>query len=188
MALAYPPTIPMQDISVDEIRQAIRSVPDFPKPGILFRDITTVLRDARLFRQVNDYFHHKLEPLGIQYVVGIESRGFILGCSLAYSLGAGFVPIRKAGKLPGKVERHEYDLEYGSDIVEIHRDAIEPGARVVLVDDLLATGGTAAASAALVQRLGADLVQMLFMIELSDLNGRQKLPQGIPVETLVAYA
>lgn len=179
--------MPRQDISVARIQAAIRDVPDFPKPGILFKDITTVLRDPQLFRQVIDYFHHHIGDERVDYVVGIESRGFILGCALAYSLGAGFVPIRKVGKLPGLVERHEYDLEYGSDTVEIHKDAIEPGARVVLIDDLLATGGTAAAAATLLTRLEARLTSILFMVELGFLQGRAKLPAEIPAHAMIVY-
>lgn len=170
--------LPLDQIDVTLIKQAIRNVPDFPKPGILFKDITTVLRDGELFRQVVDYFYHQVKDMDIQYVVGIESRGFILGCPLAYCLNAGFVPIRKTGKLPGMVEKHEYDLEYGSDIVEIHHDAIEKGANVVLIDDLLATGGTAGASTVLLDRLGVNLRAVLFMIELDYLNGREKLLPG----------
>ncbi|MBK8190157.1 MAG: adenine phosphoribosyltransferase [Vampirovibrionales bacterium] len=179
--------MPRQEISVSQIQAAIRDVPDFPKPGIIFKDITTVLRDPRLFRQTIDYFHYYLGDKPVDYVVGIESRGFILGCALAYSLGAGFVPIRKVGKLPGLVERHEYDLEYGSDTVEIHKDAIEPGSRVVLIDDLLATGGTASAAATLLTRLDARLTATLFMVELGFLNGRAKLPAGLDAHAMIVY-
>jgi adenine phosphoribosyltransferase len=136
----------LDHIAVDKIKTAIRDIPDFPKPGILFKDIMPVLKDPILLNQVVDYFYHQLKDKKVQYIVGIESRGFILGSALAYKLNAGFVPVRKHGKLPGLVERHEYDLEYGTDIIEMHTDAIEPGARVVLIDDLLATGGTAAAA------------------------------------------
>ncbi len=170
--------LPLEQIDVELIKKAIRDVPDFPKKGILFKDITTVLRDGELFRQVVDYFYHQVKDMDIRYVVGIESRGFILGCPLAYRLNAGFVPIRKTGKLPGIVEKHEYDLEYGSDIVEIHYDAIEKGANVVLIDDLLATGGTAGASTVLLDKLGANLKAVMFMIELEFLNGREKLLQS----------
>ncbi len=186
MMITESPT-PMDQISVEKIKAAIRDIPDFPKPGILFKDITTVLRDPILFQHMTDYFYHLLKDKNIQYVVGIESRGFILGCPLAYRLGAGFVPIRKTGKLPGMVERHEYDLEYGSDIVEIHKDAIEPNARVVLIDDLLATGGTAAASSTLLKRLDVDLVSILFMIELGFLNGMEKLPKEVNTHAMITY-
>jgi adenine phosphoribosyltransferase len=183
------PTMPksMDEISVERIQAAIRDIPDFPKPGILFKDITPVLADARLFQEVTDYFYHQLKDRGIQYVVGIESRGFVLGAPLAYRLGVGFVPIRKMGKLPGVVERHEYDLEYGSDCVEIHQDAIPAGAKVVLVDDLLATGGTAGASVTLLRKLNAEVDSVIFMIELAFLNGREKL-QGIPnLHAMIQY-
>ncbi len=178
---------PIDQISVEEIKAAIRDIPDFPKPGILFKDITTVLRDPVLFQHVIDYFYHQLKDKNIQYIAGIEARGFILGCPLAYRLGVGFIPIRKTGKLPGMVERHEYDLEYGSDIVEVHKDAMEPGARVALIDDLLATGGTAAASSTLLKRLDVNLVSVLFMIELGFLKGSEKLPLDVDVHSMITY-
>lgn len=174
-------------ISVDKIKDAIRDIPDFPKPGILFKDITPVLKDPVLFNNVIDYFYQQLREKRVQYVVGIESRGFILGAALAYKLGAGFVPVRKKGKLPGLVEQHEYDLEYGSDTIEIHADAIEPGARVVLIDDLLATGGTAAASITLLEKLQADVIGIMFMIELGFLNGRDRLPALIPTHAMMQF-
>lgn len=173
--------------SAERIKAAIRDIPDFPKPGILFKDITTVLRDPGLFGETIDYFYELIKDQNIQYVVGIESRGFILGTPLAYKLGAGFVPVRKMGKLPGLVARHEYDLEYGSDCVEIHQDAIEPGARVVLIDDLLATGGTAAAAATLIAKLNAELTGILFMIELDFLKGREKLPNVPLLHSMIQY-
>lgn len=177
----------LDHISVDKIKEAVRDIPDFPKPGILFKDITPVLRDPILLNQTVDYFYNQLKDKKIQYIAGIESRGFILGAPLAYKLGVGFVPIRKHGKLPGLCERHEYDLEYGTDIIEIHHDAIEPGARVVLIDDLLATGGTAAAAATLLGKLNADLVAMMFLIELSFLNGREKLPVVPIFHAMIQY-
>ena len=173
--------------AVDKIKAAIREIPDFPKPGILFKDITTVLKDPILFNQVIDYFYHELKDKKIQYIAGIESRGFILGAALAYKMGCGFVPIRKQGKLPGLVERHEYDLEYGTDVIEIHTDAVEPGARVILIDDLLATGGTAAASCKLLEKLNADLVAIMFMIELEFLNGREKLPPATHTHAMIKF-
>jgi adenine phosphoribosyltransferase len=173
--------------AVDKIKTAIRDIPDFPKPGILFKDITPVLKDPVLFNQVVDYFYHQLKDKKIQYVAGIESRGFILGAALAYKMGCGFVPIRKQGKLPGLVERHEYDLEYGTDVIEIHADALEPGSRVVLMDDLLATGGTAAASCKLLEKLNANLVSIMFMIELEFLNGREKLPGSVNAHAMIKF-
>lgn len=173
--------------SVDRIKAAVRDIPDFPKPGIIFKDITTVLRDPALLVECVDYFYQYVVAQKVQYVAGIESRGFILGAPLAYKLGVGFVPIRKMGKLPGLVERHEYDLEYGSDCIEIHADAIEPGAKVVLIDDLLATGGTAAAAVTLLGKLDAKVTDILFMIELEFLKGREKLPQGGIVHSMIQY-
>jgi adenine phosphoribosyltransferase len=184
---SMPTTETADHIAVDKIKTAIRDIPDFPKPGILFKDITPVLKDPVLFNQVVDYFHHQLKDKRVQYVVGIESRGFILGAALAYKLGAGFVPVRKKGKLPGLVERHEYDLEYGTDVIEIHTDAIEAGSRVVLIDDLLATGGTCAASLKLLERLNADVVSIMFMIELSFLNGRERLPQTTHIHSMLQF-
>ncbi len=181
-------TTPQLDkIDVERIKTAIRDVPDFPKPGILFKDITTVLKDSELFNDCIDYFYHQLRDKKVHYVAGIESRGFVLGAPLAYKLGVGFVPIRKMGKLPGLVERHEYDLEYGSDVVEVHVDAFEPGKNVVLIDDLLATGGTAGAAGKLIEKLNANLVATMFMIELNFLNGREKLPQNAPIYSMIQY-
>lgn len=176
-----------EHIAVDKIKSAIRDIPDFPKPGILFKDITPVLKDPVLLNQVVDYFYYQLKDKKVQYIVGIESRGFILGSALAYKLGVGFVPIRKKGKLPGLVERHEYDLEYGTDIIEIHADAVEAGSRVVLIDDLLATGGTALASCKLLDKLNADLVAIMFMIELDFLKGRQQLPQNVHLHSMIQF-
>jgi adenine phosphoribosyltransferase len=172
---------------VEEIKAAVRDIPDFPKPGILFKDITTVLRDPELWQASIDHFYHRLNGKSIQYVAGIESRGFILGAPLAYKLGVGFVPIRKRGKLPGLVEKHEYDLEYGSDCIEIHADAIEAGANVVLIDDLLATGGTADAACKLLGKLNANLVEVQFMIELEFLSGRSKLATQAPIYSMIQY-
>lgn len=177
----------LDHIAVDKIKTAIRDIPDFPKPGILFKDIMPVLKDPILLNQVVDYFYHQLKDKKVQYIVGIESRGFILGSALAYKLNAGFVPVRKHGKLPGLVERHEYDLEYGTDIIEMHTDAIEPGSRVVLIDDLLATGGTAAAATKLIDKLQGDLVAIMFMIELTFLNGRSNLPPLVNTHSMIQF-
>jgi adenine phosphoribosyltransferase len=159
------------------LKEQIRSVPDFPKPGILFYDITTLLRNPTGFASTVDALSEPFVGTGLDLVVGIESRGFILGASVAERLGVGFVPVRKPGKLPAKAIRESYALEYGTDSLEIHADAIEKGQRVLVVDDVLATGGTAAAAVQLVRTLGGDLRGLSFLIELSFLGGRAKLPQ-----------
>jgi adenine phosphoribosyltransferase len=159
-----------------DLKQHIRSVPDFPKKGILFYDITTLLRNPAGFTATVDRLSAPYVGKGIDVVVGIESRGFILGAGVAQRIGAGFIPIRKPGKLPSKVLKETYDLEYGKDALEIHVDAVEKGQRVLLVDDVLATGGTAAAAAALVRSLGGDLHGLAFLIELTFLQGKDKLP------------
>jgi adenine phosphoribosyltransferase len=181
------PNLSLSEIPVEAIRTAVRDIPDYPKPGILFKDITTVLRQPELFRSVIDYFTLVARDQDIQYVVGIESRGFIFGAPLADRIGAGFVPVRKRGKLPGSVAQYEYDLEYGTDCIEIHDDAIEPGARVLLVDDLLATGGTAEAAAQLIRKVGGELIGAAFLIELSFLPGREKLASLPRVDALIQY-
>ena len=160
---------------MDTLRAKIRHVPDFPKPGILFYDITTLLNDRHGFREMIDALAAPYAGRGVEQVVGIESRGFILGAAVANALNAGFVPIRKPGKLPSKTHREDYALEYGTDCLEIHCDAFARGQKVLLVDDVLATGGTAKAASGLVRRVGGDLVGLSFLIELSVLNGRAKL-------------
>ena len=169
-----------------EIEAAIRNVPDFPKPGIQFKDITPVLADARLLAGCIDLLTEGFKPGTIDAVVGIDARGFIFAAAAAMKLEAGFVPIRKKGKLPFQTHEQEYDLEYGSASIAVHVDALKPGSRVLLIDDLLATGGTAAAAVALVQRLGAHILEISFLIELSFLKGREKL-KGCPVRSLVVY-
>jgi adenine phosphoribosyltransferase len=171
-----------------DLKSLIRDIPDFPKPGILFRDITSLLRNPDGLRYTIDTLTQKCKDAGLSpdYVVGMESRGFIFGSPLAYQLGAGFIPVRKPGKLPGPVYTIEYDLEYGTDRLEIHQDAFHPGSRVLIVDDLIATGGTAGATAKLIQQTGSELVGFGFIIELKDLGGRQKLPD-VPILTLVEY-
>jgi adenine phosphoribosyltransferase len=153
----------------------IRDVPDFPKPGVLFKDITTLIKDGPAFRQIIAGFHDRYRTEAIDHVVGVESRGFIFACPLAYELGSGFVPVRKPGRLPAQVIRTEYELEYGSNVLEIHQDAIDPGQRVLIVDDVLATGGSAAATAKLVEELGGVVVGIAVVVELSFLHGREKL-------------
>ena len=169
-----------------ELKRLIRDVPDFPKPGIVFKDITTLLRQPDAFRTVIDRFVERYRGEKIDLVLGIESRGFILGPPVAYMLGAGFVPVRKPGKLPAETVGEVYSLEYGSDGLEIHSDAVEPGQSVLIVDDLLATGGTARAAVALVRRLGGTVVGLAFLIELDFLNGREKVPD-LSVFSLLRY-
>lgn len=169
-----------------DLATCIRDVPDFPKPGILFKDITPLLQDAAAFAQAIDELAAPHIGGGITKVAGVESRGFIFAAALAVRLEAGFVPIRKKGKLPYKTIRETYDLEYGQDTIEIHEDALVPGEKVLLVDDLLATGGTLAASARLLERLGADIVEIATVVELEFLNGREKLG-GRPYRTLIKF-
>jgi adenine phosphoribosyltransferase len=171
---------------MNSLKRLIREVPDFPKPGILFYDITTLLKDAGGLKAVIDGLCAHWAGQKVDTVVGVEARGFIFAPAVAYALGAGFVPVRKPNKLPAAAERIEYELEYGTDILEIHRDAVEVGHRVLIVDDVLATGGTAAGVAQLVRNLGGDVVGMDFVIELDFLKGRAKLP-GLNVQSLVHY-
>ena len=174
------------DLDLLRLRAGIRDVPDFPKPGILFKDITPVLADAALFHVAIDCFVEATKAAGVEKVVGIDARGFLFGAAVAYSLGIGFVPVRKKGKLPYQCESAAYTLEYGEAVVEMHRDALRPGERVVLIDDLLATGGTAAAAIELIHKMGAVLVEAQFLIELEFLKGRSNLPTG-PVRTFLRF-
>jgi adenine phosphoribosyltransferase len=171
---------------VEHLKALIRNVPDFPIPGILFRDVTPLLRDPRGLPQVVEAFAAELRGTGVDVVAGIESRGFIFGAPLAMALEAAFVPIRKPGKLPAEKIRREYALEYGTNCLEVHSDAVRPGERVLIVDDLLATGGTARAGAELVEELGGVVAAMAFVIELAFLNGREAL-SGYDVRSLVRY-
>src|SRR5215475_5499287 len=173
-------------LSPEEIARAIRNIPDFPKAGIQFKDITPVLADARLFSGSIDLLTDSFKPGEVDAVVGIDARGFIFAAAAAMKLEAGFVPVRKKGKLPYKTHEQEYALEYGTASIAMHIDALKPGSRVLLIDDLLATGGTAGAAATLVQKLGAQILEISFLIELSFLGGRQKL-KGYPVRSLVVY-
>jgi adenine phosphoribosyltransferase len=170
-----------------ELLGKIRSVPDFPKKGIVFRDITTLLKDREAFAMAVNILHRQYAGSKIDKVVSAESRGFILGAPLAYRLNAGFVPVRKPGKLPAETIRQEYALEYGTDALEIHTDAIRPGERVLIHDDLLATGGTVAAACRLVERLGGTIVALCFLIELSFLGGRSRL-RGYEIFSILQYA
>ena len=173
-------------LTVADLAAAVRNIPDFPKPGIQFKDITPVIGDARLFAACIDLLTANVIPGSVDAVIGIDARGFIFAAAAALKLQAGFVPIRKTGKLPYQTHEETYDLEYGSNTVAVHIDALKPGSRVLLVDDLLATGGTAAAAAALVQRLGASIIEISFFIELSFLRGRDRL-KGVPIRSLVVF-
>jgi adenine phosphoribosyltransferase len=172
------------------IKSRIRTIPDYPKKGIMFRDITTLIKDPVGFRLVIDNLTQRYisEVTDFDVIVGIESRGFILGGALSYTLGRGFIPIRKKGKLPGKVVSQEYELEYGTDIMEIHDDALRKGERVLLIDDLLATGGTAIAAAALVEKLGGVVTEMAFIVDLPDVGGSKKLKdKGYKIHCLTEF-
>jgi adenine phosphoribosyltransferase len=169
-----------------DLAKMIRDVPDFPKEGILFKDITTLIKDARAFKEVIDRLADHYAGEQIDLVVAVEARGYILGAPIAYKLGAGFVPVRKKGKLPAETVREEYELEYGTDSVEMHCDAIQPGRRVLIVDDLIATGGSAAATARLVERLGGEVAGIAFLIELTFLNGVEQL-RDYDVFTMIEY-
>lgn len=175
-------SVPTRERIEDLRRTHIAEYPDFPTPGVLFRDITPLLRDAGALREIIRYWTTLL-PGDIEYVVGTEARGFVLGTPLAYELGAGFVPVRKAGKLPGSPATLNYDLEYGSAVVQIPEDSLPPGARTIVVDDLLATGGTAAATIELTRRFDVELLGASFLIELEGLNGRRQLPD-VPLTTV----
>jgi adenine phosphoribosyltransferase len=170
----------------DRLAALVRDIPDFPRPGITFKDITPLLADPEGFRSAVDGIAARFDGAGVDRVLGVEARGFILAAPIAYRFRAGFTPVRKAGKLPWQVEAEEYALEYGTDLLEIHRDAIEPGERVLVVDDVLATGGTAAATVRLVERLGGTVVGLGFVLELAFLGGRAQLA-GRDVVSLVTY-
>jgi adenine phosphoribosyltransferase len=173
---------------VMDLQASIRTIPDYPKEGILFRDITTLLGDPRAFRRAVDELVHPWAGSKIEKVAGIEARGFIIGGAVAHQLSAGFVPIRKRGKLPHETVRIAYSLEYGLDEMEMHRDAIRPGERTILVDDLIATGGTAEAAVKLLKEIGANVIAAVFVIDLPDLGGRKKIEAlGVPVRTLVEF-
>jgi adenine phosphoribosyltransferase len=178
----------MKAVTTREIRDAIRAIPNYPKPGITFRDITTLLGDARMFRAVVDQLVEPWSRAAIDRVAGIEARGFILGGAVAHQLSAGFVPIRKKGKLPHATVRVAYSLEYGLDEIEMHRDAVRPGERILLVDDLIATGGTAAAAVELLRSLGAKVLAACFVVDLPELGGAARLAQlEVPVRRLVSF-
>ena len=180
------PASPLDDAQTAMLTRFIRAVPDFPQPGILFRDVTPLLQDGSALRLVIDALAQRYRSEHIDQVVGVESRGFIFGAPLAYLLGVGFAPVRKQGKLPSATMSVEYDLEYGSNVLQIHKDALRPGQRALIVDDLLATGGTAAATVQLVEGLGAHVVSLAFLIELAALHGRAAL-RGRDICALLSY-
>lgn len=172
----------------DDLKALVRTIPNFPKPGIMFRDITTLFQDARGFKASVERLAAPFAGAGIEAVAGIEARGFILGGAVADRLGTGFIPIRKKGKLPAKAIGEEYELEYGVDTVELHEDAIRPGEKILLVDDLIATGGTAAAAARLIEKAGGEVAGAAFIIDLPDLGGCRRLSeQGVKCHTLMAF-
>ena len=170
-----------------KVEDYVRSIPDFPEPGIIFRDITTALKDAETLKVMIDYLCEQFKDVKIDYIAGIESRGFIFGMPMAYKLNAGFVPIRKPNKLPAETYAQEYELEYGTDKIEVHKDAFPQGANVLIVDDLLATGGTAEAACKLVKKTGANLVGIAFLIELEALKGREKLASAGRIVSMLKY-
>jgi adenine phosphoribosyltransferase len=172
--------------TLQELALAVRSIPDFPQPGIQFKDITPLLADARLFAYAIDQLTANFQPGTVDAVVGIDARGFIFASAAALKLNCGFIPVRKKGKLPFQTFEESYELEYGSNTIAIHTDAVQAGSRVVLIDDLLATGGTAGAAAALLSKVGAEILEITFLIELSFLNGRSRL-DGFPVRSLLVY-
>ena len=179
----------MDRTSFSDLKNSIRTIPDYPRPGIMFRDITTLLGDARAFRRAVDELVQPFAGLKIAKIAGIEARGFILGGAVAHQLSAGFVPVRKKGKLPHATMSMPYSLEYGSDEIEVHRDAVSRGERVLLVDDLVATGGTAEGAVKLLSALGAEVVAACFIIDLPELGGADKIRRlGVPVRTLVSFA
>lgn len=171
---------------MNEVADYIKSIPDFPKPGVLFRDVTSVLDDSRGFRLAIDEMYKLLDGVDYDVIAGAESRGFLFGTPLAYKSGKSFIPVRKKGKLPRETVEATYDLEYGTATIEIHKDAVKPGDKVVLVDDLIATGGTMEAAAKLIESLGGEVVKMIFLIELVDLKGREKLSK-YDISSVVQY-
>lgn len=174
-------------MTLETIKNSIRNIPDYPKAGIQFKDITTALQRPEIFKKTIDLLAKHYQNKQIDYIIGIESRGFIFASALAYILGCGFVPIRKSGKLPAEVIAQEYELEYGTDKIEIHKDALRKGDRVLIIDDLLATGGTTMAAAELVNKTGATISGFAFMIELKDLKAREKLEKYAKVFSLIEY-
>lgn len=179
--------LPLSPAKSDWLKNKIRDIPDFPKKGIIFKDLTTLLNDHEAFNFVVEVLTEKAKQFKPDYIAGIEARGFILAPAVAHKLGIGFIPIRKPGKLPHTVEKVSYELEYGSNTLEIHIDAAEKGKRVLIIDDLLATGGTAAAACQLIERIGAKVAGLGFLVELDFLSGRKALPQGVEAFSLINY-
>lgn len=177
----------MQTLSIEQVKEQIRAVPDFPKEGIIFRDITTGIKNAQTMQFMIDYLCDQFSDTKIDYIAGIESRGFIFGMPMAYKLKCGFIPIRKPNKLPAETISESYGLEYGTDTIEIHKDAIEKGANVLIVDDLLATGGTAVAACNLIKKCEGNLIGVAFLIELKDLHGREKLINCGKIVSMLQY-
>ena len=180
-------THPVSPEKSEWLKSKIRDIPDFPKPGIVFKDLTTLLKDSEAFAYVIDVFAAQFETEKPKYIAGIEARGFILGPAIAHKLNVGFIPVRKPGKLPAKVVQESYQLEYGTDKLEVHEDCVSKGERVVLIDDLLATGGTAAAAYSLLRRVGADVISIGFVVELGFLNGRKKMPDGVEIFSIINF-
>jgi len=178
---------PISPDKAEWLKGKIRDIPDFPKPGIVFKDLTTLLKDQEAFGYVVDVFAEQYGPLNPKYVAGIEARGFILGSALANKLKVGFIPVRKPGKLPARVVTQSYQLEYGTDRLEVHEDCVAKGDRVVLIDDLLATGGTAGAAYSLLTKVGADVISLGFVVELGFLNGRSKMPPGVECNSIICF-
>lgn len=176
----------MNKVDIEKVNSLIRTIPDFPEKGILFRDITTALKDKEGLKLIIEDFTNRYKDKGIDYVLGADARGFIFGAAIAYNIGAGFVPARKVGKLPAETIKADYSLEYGKNTIEVHKDAFRKGAKVLIVDDLLATGGTAQAMVQLVEGLEAKVYELAFLIELSDLNGRNLL-KGHEVYSILTY-
>ncbi|MBP7211790.1 adenine phosphoribosyltransferase [bacterium] len=172
---------------VEHVKSTIRTIPNFPKEGIMFRDITTALKDSTALKEMIDFLTEKFKDEKIDYVAGLESRGFIFGVPVACNLNAGFIPVRKPHKLPAETISQTYDLEYGTDTLEIHKDALKAGDRVLIVDDLLATGGTASAACNLVTKTGAEIAGLGFIVELPALNGKNKLPKNAKVVSMVSF-
>ena len=173
--------------NIQLVKDKIRTIKDFPIKGVLFRDITTAVKDKQALKEMIDFLTEKFKDIGIDYVAVLESRGFVFGSALAYNIGAGCILVRKPGKLPAETISQEYKLEYGTDKLEIHKDAIEPDKKVVIIDDLLATGGTVNAAIKLLKKAGANVLAAAFIIELSDLNGRANLPKDVDIISMITY-
>lgn len=178
---------PVSSEKANWLKSKIRDIPDFPKPGIVFKDLTTLLRDKDAFGYVIDVFAEYFAEMKPKYIAGIEARGFILGPAIAHKLNVGFIPVRKPGKLPARVVSESYQLEYGTDTLEVHEDCVSKGDTVVLIDDLLATGGTAQAAYKLLNKVGADVICIGFVVELGFLDGRKKMPEGVEVFSIIDF-